>query len=230
MESLGAQGYHVETLSRRVFEVSSTSFGSRWITTEGFTELDRSVVTQNMRRHGIVRGLLRLRDIPRVRGRRVSPGSHQQIEKILAHWTESVAITPTSAEWGRSATRIIQRASLAENLVGEQSYIVQTYPPGVRVRVCATKYEAFAILAEEGTDPIDATFAAVASHAAVEAIRAVPELRWAIVDIVVQPRLLALDRREKALVEGMSLTPLLDLDQLILAGSIDDFFAWLVSF
>lgn len=90
----------------------------------------------------------------------------------------------------------------------------QQRPKGTRIRVLASAEHAFAVVGAPGTS-LSANDRATVGRIAVTAVRAVPQLRWAGVDIVLTRPF----RRPK--VEGITVTPTIDT---LLAGSLEPLF------
>jgi len=105
---------------------------------------------------------------------------------------------------------------------------VQSRPEGVRVRIIATRERALAGIANGEVDRVSRTAVKSASTLAVHAVRAVPELRWAVVDTVVRPRRLAEGRAGACLVEGLSLNPETAAGDRVVGGNLESFYSWLL--
>ena len=66
--------------------------------------------------------------------------------------------------------------------------------------------------------------AARAPSAAVDAVRAIPELPWAAVDLYFGRTASGSDHQGRAYVEGLSMNPMLTAEQRLLAGGFDELF------
>lgn len=100
---------------------------------------------------------------------------------------------------------------------------VQARIQGERVRVLATRQKAMVVTARSTQRVLDESHIYSAGKLAVEAIRAVPELRWAAVDILIRPTRLRDGRRGGLLVEGLAVSPGYSSQDYVLAGDFDSF-------
>ena len=115
--------------------------------------------------------------------------------------------------WGSHNLLVSSMAELNETLPKlKVKYLVQQHLTGTRMRVIATPTGPLAVTSSE---PISAAQLPQGTDLATRAVRAIPELRWAAVDIVIT-------KRGRALVEGLSLNPSFGPEDLLIAGSLDD--------
>lgn len=100
---------------------------------------------------------------------------------------------------------------------------VQARSRGRHLRILASREEAAVVIAKNTPGPLDDAHLATAGKQAVEAVRAIPELHWAAVDLVVRPSRLRENRSGGVLVEGLTLTPRFSPTDRIIAGDLDGF-------
>lgn len=221
-DSLRRQAYSIEPKSRRVIYVSTDSGEGVWSTRNGLTAADRSVVQRLLLNHSRVFRVLDHENIPRPRGHHIS--STAELGQFVVGRVKKVLLLPHSAPWGSAHTRVVAEEDVSATTVSKRTW-VQTRPIGRRVRVLATREKAWVVTAHSSQARLSAEHIYLASRLAVRAVRAVPELRWAAVDVLIRPRLLAKGDREGLLVEGLSITPSYSPQDQIRAGDFDQFCA-----
>lgn len=107
---------------------------------------------------------------------------------------------------------------------------VQSRPQGRHLRVLATPDGVSLITEKSPRGPLKAKEINEISRIAVSAVRAVPELRWAAVDLIFRRRGLFTKQPEHpVLVEGITLTPRYWQDDHVMAGNFDDFSLSIIS-
>lgn len=102
---------------------------------------------------------------------------------------------------------------------------IQVHEAGFRYRVIASNRGALAVVASKSQAPSSQEQIDEAVRVAVESVRAVPQLRWASVNVVIPTDA---DRLE-GLVEGMSFRPVFLIDDVVIAGSLEDVFRLIIS-
>ncbi|MDO5492909.1 MAG: ATP-grasp domain-containing protein [Nesterenkonia sp.] len=226
--SLKAQGFTVTRRNNLIRVVTSPEGHSTWMTSTGLTAPDRGVVRRFIRHHQRVIDLLDLAGVPRVRGRSVTTG--RGISTFLNRPVGSVVLVPRETAWGSQEAEALTRdEALAVESLDERTWI-QAVPSGRHLRVLATPHQAWVIVESGSVDQRSSTSAVeTAGRAAVQAVRAVPELRWAAVDVVVRPAQQDQALPQRALVEGLSQGPVFSADDLVLAGDIDAFCRMIVT-
>lgn len=222
-ESLLRNGYQIKPTGSSVQLLTSPTGATTWSTDTGFTAEDRSIVWQVMRRHRLVRELLKLASVPTPRGREVS--SAAMLKEFTEGRTREVVLLPPRGAWTDSSCKILAANEVMNTSSLRKSTWVQTHPEGSRLRILASPEETWAILAQPDARPVGPSALSVAGRVAVEAIRAVPELRWAAVDVVVRQKRVRDGRAGGVLVEGMTIAPQFSPQATIIAGSLDSFFA-----
>lgn len=214
-EYLRAGGLVYAENSRLVREVTSDGAESWFM--DCMTTEDLAVVYEAVRRHRIVRRMLALANIPRVRGRRVR--SMDELLSFVGAEECGVVLIPYGAEWCSGSVVVFGSVSevASDALTEYSSWIAQTRPAGCALRVFASASEVLVVTGRERPETVDVVNAA--GRVAVDAVRAVPGLRWAAVDVLVRTRA---GGRTAGLVEGMSVNPTVNRSHLVLAGSFDN--------
>lgn len=224
-DSLVRQSYSIEKKSSGVLLASAPHGGNVWVTRGGLTSADRSVVQRVLQRHELVCHLLRLRDIPRTPRQRVTTVG--QLRRVVRKFDDDVLLIPFLSSWRGTNAHLVsaQRARSMTSVSGRMW--VQLRPRGVRVRVLAAQHKSWVITATATQESLDAVALAAASDVAVQAVRAIPELRWAAVDVVFAEAS-ADPTSGSPLVEGMSISPTFTGEDQVIAGSFDEFCRWVV--
>lgn len=228
MDSLHRHGFSIKKRSSRLFEVSSPEGNVRWATASGRTVQDRSVVERHLQRHELTIRLLKSQGtptLPLVRLKSVD----QAVTFLEESGVDGVSLGPISEAWHGRESRILTSKRIEEISANQGSLWAQPYPRGPRLRVLASRTRAWVITSSESvSDSRELDFDAISSLA-VKAVRAVPELRWACVDIVLQPGEAGGEPGIGWAVEGLSLRPMFNQEEYILRGDIDAFCCWIVS-
>lgn len=221
---LGSKGARIVEHSSGLLQVFQDSEQGRgeWFTDELHGPRDLAVSRRVVRRYGTVRALFRRAKVPRVPGRDVR--TVEDVEAFREEWGRtSVSLIPARREWNTSYTRRVGAGRVIEpDALNEFSrWVVQLRQAGIRLRVIASREAVLCVLGGSGESRInDRTFEA-ASNLAVHAIRAIPELRWGSVDMVVRPAKHP-GGPSRVLVEGLEASPTLHATQRVLAGTLPD--------
>lgn len=219
--SLLRQGFTFDRRNSRVRLIKSPSGDAVWTTVSGRTCEDRNVVQRVMSNHQMVYRILEVAGIPRVTGRNVV--SPVELRAFLQRGARNVILTPTSNSWRGPYYNQLPAKQAHEWKSLPDTMWVQSRFQGRRVRVLATRYTSAVTTALSPQGSLQEEHILKAGRLAVEAVRAVPELRWAAVDILIRPTRLREGRRGGLLVEGISMRPRYSpLDQVI-AGDFDAF-------
>lgn len=227
-ESLARQNYTIEQKNRRVLHVSTSQGQETWVTHAGRTAADRYVVQKVMQSHEWVCNLLDVAEISRPRSRVITSAS--RLRQFVEGRVSSVNLTPISARWDGLGSHILtdQQALEMTSLPGKMW--VQTRPRGRRLRVLATRGKSWVVTTKAGLRPLEEEYLAAAGQLAVHAVRAIPELSWAAVDLVVRQSRFKEGRRGGVLIEGLTLEPEYTTEDQIIVGDFDAFVRWVVEF
>lgn len=203
-----------------------TPSGWVWVTRDCLTTADRSAVERALANHWWVSQLLALRDVPRTPRRLVS--TVKQLENFTNEHGHPVVLLKDSRRWHgpHAHLRSLQEANELTSLT--ERMWVQDRPEGLRVRVMATRERSLALMTRHTDHSFTDAELSTASYAAIQAVRAIPELRWASVDLLLHPRRIRHDRDRGALVEGLSISPAFTTADHVVAGDMDDFFTWIL--
>ncbi|MFD5823765.1 ATP-grasp domain-containing protein [Nesterenkonia xinjiangensis] len=196
-----------------------------WFLRSGPTTQDMLSTRRILRRHELVRQLLGESLILRPRGAVVS--NAEDCRRIFADSTAPLVLTPPKARWGdprQRRLRLPEAVELLEESKGE--WLVQTRPAGARIRLYATRDEVLWVTAARRQELLPEEVIETAARAAVRAVRSVPELRWAPVDVVI-PRRAAGRPWARPLVEGMVSRPKLVAGHQVIGGSLVDLVRWI---
>lgn len=215
---LRRSGYRITKLSPAIFEVKSPK-ASALLTKALMTVQDRSASVRILRRHGLVRELLKLAGVPRVDANFVA--TREQLQSHRESFLSNVVILPTSSPWGGRESRKLATQKVNIKRFKRTRLIIQEQPEGQKYRVLASNKKAIAV-ATQSPQRSDKKLTRTASSLAVRAVRAVPELRWSCVDIIISPA-------RGGLVEGMTLNPRFESSDVVVGGSVEDFYKYLVN-
>lgn len=209
---LTSAGFEVDAESDKVIRVSGANLSEPLWLAEGEGDHDVATVSEVLKRHRIVRRLLRLAEVPRTRQDNIAKWSGFQ--RFLSR--KSVAelvLTPFGGAWGGANTRKYDSPGQVEESLFDRgvTWIVQSRPAGTRLTVFATPYAGDAVFGDE--ESVNLAFVHAAVEVGVEAIRAVPGLRWGFVSVIV-------DSSGSALVEGITRAPTFDRSTVLLAGDV----------
>lgn len=220
-KSLNRQNYSLQRRNQDVSELVSPGGRRTWLRSDGSTAADRSVVRLVLKRHEWVLALLDDCGVPRARARRVR--SVEQLRRFTEGRVGQVTLLPSSAPWdGPSSVRLTDQEVLQQGALPGRM-LVQARPRGRRIRILASDRESWVATVNVREKRIEDEHFEIASRLAVEAVRAIPELRWAAVDLVIRPSALREGSRTGVLVEGLTMAPRFSSEDLVLAGNLDEF-------
>lgn len=216
------QGLSVERITDEVSIIVSHSGVRTWVTAEGRTSADRYVLRKVMRHHYMMIQLLEEDSVPVVRSQAIT--STKGLVRFVKGRTTQVVLMSTKSAWNQDGVQTLtEQEALDLSALPFQPTWVQARPSGRHLRVLATPDKAWVITEEAPRRTLSATEVEEASRVAVRAVRAVPELRWVAVDLILRRRRLLDGRPDPVLVEGMSLTPRYSQDDHVMAGDFDEF-------
>ena len=220
VEDLKRRDYTVQARGGRIISASHNGV-DLWFS-GCTTGSDLLLSHRHLRRYMQQRQTLRRQGVPRPPARRIR--DVEQLETFRAEHSADVALLKVDGHQPGGVPRVIgAEQSLPATLpTGQDSWCVQVRPAGLRLRVAATEEAALTVVAApEDASALSPRELSQASRVAVRAVRAVPQLRWAVVDVVI-PADVTADTQEPALVEMMSIRPEFESTDLVLAGALDD--------
>lgn len=221
MNELQAQGRWIHHHNERIWSAQITGQPTLWFNST-LSQSDLATAIHPIRRLILLRRILRTVAVPRAAGRRIN--HHAQLEAFRKKVGTSVAVLPLRKALGRATSKIIESEDEIDEsiLVGKNNWFVQARHPGLRFSIIATPYAALAVVSPSGQMKPDDGMLEHISTLAVSAVRAVPQLRWAVVDIVHLSPDQKHDSRPAAVVEELSLNPTFDVTSEVIAGSMKE--------
>lgn len=205
------RGWRFESVGRELTKATTPSGEHIWLIGCGNAD-DLGIVYRAATRANLTRRFLARAGIPQPRSRVLFPLS--RIGRLYIGLSPRPLIASRArGMWGASPTVISKTADIRANAARLRGkHLVQHYPSGRRLRVIATPTGPLAVTSSETVTPAQLE---LGTDLATRAVRAVPELRWASVDIVITDR-------GRALVEGLSKNPSFTPEDRLIAGSLDD--------
>lgn len=178
---------------------------------------------QPIRRHLTLRQILRIAKLPRPNGRKIS--SMKQLQEFRKGTNNSVGLLPVKKNLGQAKNKVIQPEDVisSEVLEGKRAWFAQVRRRGLRFNVIASQYAALTVIVPSGQEPVSAEIVEEVSVMAVKAVRAVPQLGWAVVEVVRRFERDLVPGRPSATIESMSINPAFSQHSQIVAGSLDNF-------
>lgn len=222
-------GHRIAQRRGEVLELHGPDGVGRWFGVNGAHPEELLTARRIVRIHRHVRALLHLRDLRRSRGRSVR--GRRQIERFLADRSCPILAIPARSSWDPENTLVLHGPDDVDRIDDQRRWYLQERPERRRLRVFASRTRGLAVTASSGQDLqfSDAQLTR-ACAAAVQAVRAVPELTWAAVDLYMGRDLSDGDATGRAFVEGLAMNPVLTADELLLNGAFDDLFALMLRY
>jgi D-alanine-D-alanine ligase-like ATP-grasp enzyme len=225
---LRRNNYTVERKNSEVSVVTSPQGISTWVTHAGMTAADRFVVRVVLKRDDWVFRLLEAAGVSLPSAQRLS--GVRQLERFVEERAGEVLVKPTASSWNVASSQVISDIAALDPSLLLGKVWVQERPEGHRVRVLASHKNAWVVTAEHYLSPLNSETITEVCQVAVEAIRAIPELRWATVDILVcSPRVTEDETTGGILVEGLTQQPSYSANEYLVAGSFNRFFTAMIS-
>lgn len=169
-----------------------------------------------MNKQNTLRRMLRAGGVPQVQGRLISELA--QLKSFVRARDETTLMIPPAGQFSDHDVRLLpeQAQVSAASIAGSSSWLVQEYPAGRRYTVIASRAGALTVIARRTAQLTNVREIQGVAELAVDAVRAVPELRWGAVQLVV-PQI-----GTEALVEGMTNRPVFSPGDYLVAGSFDE--------
>ncbi|WP_261623344.1 ATP-binding protein [Nesterenkonia marinintestina] len=145
------------------------------------------------------------------------------VEKFReSHSGEDIALLASTprGSWAAGCVITAEEHTDPEVLQGRRGWFAQVRPQGVRVRVFADTQGVSAVLQAPGQSSVPPESLRRAGEVAVHAVRAMPGLRWACVELVVVTSPDKEEHEVSVLVEGLTYRPTMNLDDSVVAGSL----------
>lgn len=219
---LPTKGVKVSKKAGFLYIPTSNQESGGWFTDNLEGPGDLAVTSRALKRYGTVRALLRAAGVPRVLGREVKTVSELEVFR-RGRPRVPVTMLPARREWTSRLTRHVDASQVvpAEALENYSRWVVQLRQPGSRLRVIATQELALCVLGDDAGLGKDKGLIRDVGHLAVGAVRAVPELRWGTVDVLVRSNTEP-GRSPKLLVEGLASSPRLHPSHIALTGGLPE--------
>lgn len=222
-EAVQEQGRRIINHNQRVWSAESPGEPSLWFNTV-LGESDLATGVSPIRRPFVLWRMMGTAGLPRPSGRRFR--HFEQLEAFRKKVGTSVAVMPLRKTLGRASSKVIASVSRIDEsiLVGRNTWFVQARRPGLRFSVIASSQAALAVIVPPEQVKPEAEVLDHISSLAVSAVRAVPHLRWAVVDMVHRYPDEESDGGPDAIVEELSLNPTFDVTSEMIAGSMQGVF------
>ncbi|GAA4831613.1 ATP-grasp domain-containing protein [Garicola koreensis] len=217
---LRANGCRIINHNRRIWSAETPEEDQLWFGSV-LNESDPAIAIYPVRRPLLLREILRKSRVARPASRRVQ--TREQLAAFCERVGDSVSVMPARKSLGRAHSKLIERVGQIDEsiLAGSHNWFVQARRPGLRFSVIASPHEALAVIApSEQASPSENVVEEVAQLAA-RAVRAVPHLRWAVVDVMRRYPEHETRKRPNAVVEELSLNPTFSGASELVAGSMD---------
>lgn len=217
-------GWSIQTHGK-VFEAHDGRGAVLWFIRSGGSTKDALGPRRMLRRHHLVRRFLARAKIRRPTGLLTSDVTG--FRRMFGQSRNRIAAMPKGSAWAGSEmhrVRPSQGAELLSNTGG--AWFFQALLPGVRVRLFAHRDAVLWVTTADQRAEISSEAIDAASQLAIRSVRAIPELRWAVVEVVIR-RSEGVGEAPRVMVEGLLPNPGLVHDHRVLAGSVRSFVRWL---
>lgn len=215
---LSAQGCEVDREHERVVKVSEHG-DEMWFRSNAASGSDLLAAHRIVRRHNLVRLLLARKRVPRVRGRLMQEIS--EFDRFFGKGEGQFVGVRRASHWGGPRSVVVESDEVNRLFNNRNAWVVQSYPARNRMSVFATRTRALAVL--QGSDEPAAAASSIeaACSVAVDAVRAIPELRWATVDVVEGAIRGIREERPQVFVEGVNINKSFTGKYVVRAGDIE---------
>lgn len=215
-------GFELEWINSKVVEASKKEV-TRWF--KGcLSSKDLEVVVKVAEKHSVVRRALAKAAIPVTRGKWL--GTRKELAEYLREARGPISVTPQSAPW-KGSKEYIGKGDETEPIVTSRAsrygFYVQQVTSGARLRIIAGPDRAYVVLQDGEKTVVDV---GESVNLAIRAVRSIPQLGWAAVDIVLTKRFGVLST---PLVEGLSLDPEISSRHRVTHGDLDEFYDYLLA-
>lgn len=212
-----------ETTSHSPYTWSATKQGHdpKWFQTVG-TAHDSANSVQPLRRRPLLRRLLQAADIQVPVARRVVDA--KQLQAFRKKVNSEVELVPLRGTLGKGGSRFLPSGKKppANLFAGNRVWLAQARPEGSRFRIMTTPEGPLAVIAraEQQRPRPDALNQVLVT--AVTTVREIPQLRWAVVDVICAPSANEGAGDHQIFVEALSLNIRFRDDEELIAGSLTE--------
>lgn len=215
------RGYQVVPHTKNVWSAVSADTTPLWFG-DTHSDSDLRVATFPLSKMALLLESLKAGGVPTIEFRHIA--NVAELEEFRNDRDFPVAITRTTIP------RPITRPVVIENddsidgsiLKGSRSWIAQEWLQGHRLSVFASPERAFAVVGPSSLETPSQHIVDEACQLAVSAVRALPQLNWAVVDVIYVSPGTEPNDGPQTLVERCSANPTFDPESRLVAGSIDN--------
>lgn len=227
-DHLEDSGYQITRHNSRIWSAEPPSDHPALWFNAVLSGADLQTAINPLRKRALYRQVLQATKIPRPSGKWIA--SEADLQDYRRKKQTALELIPARTGLGKNDLIRLQRnQSVADISVDWTSkWFAQVRRSGKRLRVIATSERSLAIVAF--SEQTEASFDAlnVVSEIACKAVRAVPELRWAVVDILHRSPQHADATSPEVVVEYMSMNPRMPRHGRVVLGSMNEVFAYIV--
>ncbi|MGO2859777.1 MAG: hypothetical protein ACTIC1_01375 [Brevibacterium sp.] len=228
MITLQLRGYRTNNLNELIWTAEQAAGPQLWFSTV-MSGADVARTIHPIRRPLALRQILQKGSLPRPYSRTVA--TDEQLRAFMTKVGDSVELRPLTSGLGR-ATRVIIGPGdeiPTDIFAKKRSWYAQSRRPGLRFSVIASRDAVLVVLVQSAQDECNQDVLNKVTKLAVRAVRAVPQLRWGVVEIVHQQELDRSGRKVETMVEGITLNPTVSTADTVIAGSMDNFVTLVVN-
>ncbi len=226
---LEKQGYSIENRNRWVWTAQKDGGPEHWLVGTGTTR-DQIVATFPLRKRRIWRSLLMSAGLPLPTGRFArTPEALRAFQEKMGG---TVAVFPAGKHVSNGESTVLRAGKEMDpvRFASRSEWYVIERKPAIRLRVIASNERAMVVIHRFPTQgEVSAEAIECASVLAVQAVRAMPQRRWAAVDIAVTGSSTEGSSAGTCYIEEMSIRPNFRRRELIVAGSMEDVFNEILS-
>ncbi len=221
-------GYRIRRYGTSIWSAEGDESSLLWFR-DARTVQDIQLSTHPLRRIPLLRRVLRVAGLSLPSGRAVR--GKEEFLSFRARFGESLQVIPVRDPSVVTPSVIIPASTpqsdpmISAVMNNSSRWFVQVHKRGFRYRVIASTEGALAVTASSSQMLPSQEHIDEAVRVAVESVRAVPQLRWASVDVVIPSD----SNKVEGLIEGMSIRPAFFTDDLVVAGSLEDVFEMIIS-
>lgn len=208
-------GYTIQWRSRNTYTASNEREILWFVGCLTASDLTRP--QRMLNKQAVLRHLLHTEGVLQPPWRRGS--NARELRSSIQEGTESLLLIPSHGRFVDRRIKLLPvQGRVPENSLGATSGVVQIYPTGQRFTVIASRSRALVIVGRNSPEQASIDEIQRLSDRAIEAVRAVPELRWCAVHLVL-PKF---GYEGEALVEGMGTAAIFHPKDFLLGGSFEE--------
>lgn len=226
-EELQRRGHRLASFNRDLWSAQSPEGPVRWFNSV-VGRNDLRIPVEVIRRPLVVRRIMRTRELRVPVGQNI--GSVEKLRSFRDAVGTAITLVPYRMSPYNPAPQFIGiDEHIDDSILGKRrTWLAQTRPDGDRFSVIATPDDVLAILASPGQVRPASPVLAEISRLGVSAVRAVPQLRWAVVHIVYPFPKQDDSRKRNAMVEMLTINPTFSAESEVIVGSMSSVFNTLI--